>query len=93
MGSDHDIHSMRWQGNSAEVSARTAGLIAPTHTTVYRGQVSGERISATLILPATSMVVDMDGSNPGTWKIDCDVVDHRLTGMNALYTVSQVRVG
>merc|ERR1712232_24714 len=69
LGSDHDMHSMRWQGN----------------TVLY----AGSRISASLLLPMSSAVVDMKASNPGTWKIDCDVVDHRLTGMNALYTVKQ----
>jgi hypothetical protein len=60
------------------------------HTVHWHGNTllqSGHRVDTVGVLPAQSIVADMNGENPGLWMLHCHVNHHIHGGMQALYRV------
>jgi hephaestin len=68
------------------------GTEVDLHTPHWHGNTvlfHGLRQDVVELLPATTLVADMQPDDPGTWLYHCHVNDHILAGMQALYRVSQ----
>jgi manganese oxidase len=60
------------------------------HTPHWHGNVvtvNGSRTDVILLSPAQMVTADMVPDNPGTWMYHCQVSEHMMAGMTALYRV------
>ncbi|KAJ7310482.1 hypothetical protein JRQ81_007404 [Phrynocephalus forsythii] len=60
------------------------------HTAFFHGQtlsVRGHRTDVVSLFPATFVTAEMTPHNTGKWLLSCEVQDHLLAGMEALYEV------
>ena len=69
------------------------GTEVDLHTPHWHGNTglsSGRRVDVVELLPASSLVVNMQPDAAGKWMYHCHVDDHMQAGMSALYNVKPV---
>lgn len=67
------------------------GTEVDLHTPHWHGNtvlIGGHRKDVAELLPATTLVADMEPDNPGIWMFHCHVNDHIAAGMTGRYEVA-----
>ncbi|KAG7280767.1 hypothetical protein CRUP_037697 [Coryphaenoides rupestris] len=80
------------QGNKVHWHLFGLGNEVDIHSVHFHGQIltaQNHHTDTVSLFPASSMTVEMTADNPGHWLLSCDVNDHLIAGMQALFEIKK----